>query len=105
MLSSIYIYNHVLNSEILNQICLNRMLHAYLSIVSLLPNISNCVYHSASVQSCSYACSVHHEFRGVIPEGVGGRDPRFWAGESLGTRWGSWNIIISYHVQKVCSKV
>ena len=43
---------------------------------------------------------------------VGGRDPRFWArgllgvaGEVAGGVDGSLNIIISYHIQEVCSKV
>jgi len=35
----------------------------------------------------------------------GSRPPRFWAAGSQVGSWGSWNIIISYNVQKVCSKV
>jgi len=48
-------------------------------------------------------------FRGINPGGLGvSRPPRFWAGgrrESQGVVDGSGNIIISYHVQEVCSKV
>jgi len=36
--------------------------------------------------------------------GVGVATPRFWAGV-VGVVDGSRNIIISYHVQEVCSKV
>ena len=52
--------------------------------------------------------------RGVNPGGLGVVTPSFWAGsrgshrESLGRRVvvdESLNIIISYHVQEVCSKV
>src|SRR6218665_2423791 len=46
------------------------------------------------------------------PGGLGVATPRFWAGGAVGGlgdsrlgRGGSLNIIISYHVQDVCSKV
>jgi len=36
---------------------------------------------------------------------VGGRNPpNLCWGSQVGS-WGSWNIIISYHVQEVCSRV
>ena len=44
---------------------------------------------------------VYETDRGVNPRGWGSRHPRFWAGVT----GGSWNIIISYHVQEVCSKM
>jgi len=35
----------------------------------------------------------------------GGRDPQILGREVVGVEDGSWNIIISYHVQELCSKV
>ena len=51
---------------------------------------------------------VYHTARGANPRGVGIRDPQIlgkgsW--RSQGVVDGAWNIIISYHVQEVCSKV